>query len=65
MERNRRIFEDYRGVGLEELWLRVKYLANFSFEVNKRNKIQESGQEFSLLCFSFLLGGVVGKKKNL
>ena len=27
MERNRRIFEDYKGVGLEELWLRVKYLA--------------------------------------
>ena len=27
MERNKQIFEDYKGVGLEELWLRVKYLA--------------------------------------
>jgi hypothetical protein len=39
MERNRRIFEDYRGVGLEELWLRVKYLAAlwFSFSVEFRD----------------------------
>jgi hypothetical protein len=39
MERNRRIFEDYRGVGLEELWLRVKYLAALwsSFSVEFRD----------------------------
>jgi hypothetical protein len=27
LERNRRIFEDVRGAGLEELWIRVKYVA--------------------------------------
>ena len=27
MERNRRIFEDYRGAGMEELWDGVKFVS--------------------------------------
>ncbi|TQD89699.1 hypothetical protein C1H46_024693 [Malus baccata] len=35
MERNKRIFEDYTGVGAEELWGRVKYWAAFWASVTK------------------------------
>ena len=38
MERNNRIFEDYGGVGLEELWVRVKFWASLWASISKEFK---------------------------